>query len=149
MVAKTEHHLKSGCPVACALDIFGDHWSLLIIRDLIFLGRHEYKDMLAGEEGISSNILSDRLTRLEQAGLVASAPHPASKRRKLYYLTEAGKDLVPVMLAISKWSDRHLGDRVLIPDDRRPLLDMDPDVVTKLVRDRLEAWEKANLPKPV
>ena len=149
MVAKTEHHLKSGCPVACALDIFGDHWTLLIIRDLMFLERHEYKDMLAGEEGISSNILSDRLARLEQAGLIASAPHPKSRRRKLYYLTGTGKDLVPVMLAIAKWSDRHLGDRVFIPDDRRPLLEMDPDEVAKLVCDRLEAWEEENLPKPV
>lgn len=142
MVAKSEHHKKSGCPVACALDIFGDHWSLLIVRDLMFLGRHEYKDLLASEEGISSNILSDRLAKLEGAGLVSQAPHPHSRRRKLYYLTRKGKDLIFVLLEISKWSDMHLGQRVLIPDDRRPMLEMPPEQVAKLVWGELAKWEK-------
>lgn len=147
MVAKTEHHLRSGCPVACALDIIGDHWSLLVIRDLMFLGRHEYKDMLAGEEGISSNILSDRLAKLEQSGLVSSASHPLSKRRKLYFLTERGKDLVFVLLELSRWSDRHLGERIFIPADRRPLLEMKTEAVAELVRGHLAQWEAENLPR--
>lgn len=148
MVLRSEHHLKSGCPVACALDIIGDHWSLLIVRDLMFLGRHEYKDMLAGEEGISSNILSDRLDKLQKSGLVASAPHPVSRRRKLYFLTERGKDLIFVMLEISKWSDQHLGDRLKIPEDRRALLEMDPEHVARIVRARLAQWEEEFLPEP-
>lgn len=141
MVAKTEHHLRSGCPVACALDVIGDHWSLLVIRDLMFLGRHEYKDMLASEEGISSNILSDRLAKLETAGLVSSAPYPHSRRRKLYYLTERGKDLIFVLLEISKWSDKHLHDQVLIPDDRRPMLEMTPEAAAEIVWGSLAEWE--------
>lgn len=145
MVARSEHHLKSKCPIACALDVIGDHWTLLVIRDLMFFGRHEYKDMLAAEEGISSNILSDRLSKLECAGLISSAAHPESKRRKLYFLTERGKDLIPTMLAISKWSDRHLSDRVFIPDDRRPLLEMETEDVVRLVGEQLALWEAENL----
>lgn len=141
MVARSEHHLKSGCPVACALDIIGDHWTLLIVRDLMFLGRHEYKDMLAGEEGISSNILTDRLKRLERGGIIASAPHPDSRRRKLYYLTDVGKDLIFAMLDIARWSDRHLADRVFIPEESRALLDSPPEVVAANVRRRLKEWE--------
>lgn len=141
MVAKTEHHLRSGCPVACALDIIGDHWSLLIIRDLMFMGRHEYKDMLAAEEGISSNILTDRLTKLEQAGMIASAPHAKSKRRKLYYLTDKGKGLLPVLLEISRWSDSHLREWVLIPEEKRVLLDAPQQSVVKMILGRLREWE--------
>ena len=141
MVAKSQHHLKTGCPIACALDIVGDHWSLLIIRDLMFEGRHEYKDMLASKEGISSNILTNRLKKLVQAGIITSAPHRASKRRKLYYLTDKGKDLVQVMLAISRWSDQHLDDWVFIPREKRPLLDKPPEVVAEAVLDKLNAWE--------
>lgn len=65
-----EHAARSGCPIACTLDIVGDHWTLLIIRDLMFLGLHEYKDMLMKEEGISSNILTDRLKKLERKDLI-------------------------------------------------------------------------------
>lgn len=141
MVAKTKHHLKSGCPVACALDIIGDHWSLLIVRDLMFHGRHEYKDMLASEEGISSNILTDRLKKLEHAGIIASAPHRVSKRRKLYYLTDKGKSLILVMLEISRWSDSHLGEWVFIPEEKRVFLDTPPKIVAEMVLRQLREWE--------
>jgi DNA-binding HxlR family transcriptional regulator len=63
MVAKIEHKQRSGCPIACALDLIGDHWTLLVIRNLMFLGIHEYKDMLKTEEQISSSILTDRLKK--------------------------------------------------------------------------------------
>ena len=141
MVAKTEHHLRSGCPVACALDIIGDHWSLLIVRDLLFMGRHEYKDMLASEEGISSNILTDRLKKLEQAQIIASAPHAKSRRRKLYYLTDKGKALLPVMLEIAQWSDAHLQEWVVIPQEKRVLLDTPAQDVAEMVLGQLKEWE--------
>jgi len=67
MVAKTEHKSRSGCPIACSLDVLGDHWTLIIVRNLMFHGRHEYKDMLQAEEQISTSILSDRLKKLEQS----------------------------------------------------------------------------------
>ncbi|MEJ2694961.1 MAG: helix-turn-helix domain-containing protein [Candidatus Thiodiazotropha sp.] len=110
MIARVEHKHRTGCPVACSLDIIGDHWTLLVIRNLMFLGLHEYKDMLHTEELISSSILTDRLKKLEQAGLVTSIPHPESGRRKLYYLTAMGKDLIHMMTDLVVWANRHLLD---------------------------------------
>lgn len=142
MVEKNRHAERSGCPVACALDIIGDHWSLVIVRDLMFAGRHEYKDMLAAEEGISSNILVDRLRRLERNGVIASIPHPDSKRRKLYYLTARGKGLVEVMVAVIRWSVAYLPDAVRIPEDKKPFLACSPEEMARLTLAGIEAWER-------
>ena len=141
MVQKTEHSSRSSCPLACALDVIGDHWSLLIIRDLMFLGRHEYKDMLSAEEGISSNILSDRLRRLESEGLINSTPHPDSGRRKLYYLLPKGKDLIYVLTHLARWSDKHLGNLVHIPPEKREVLVNHPDALIQMTLQQLEDWE--------
>lgn len=111
------------------------------MRDLMFLGRHEYKDMLASEEGISSNILTDRLKKLQTAEIISSAPHPESRRRKLYYLTSQGKALIHVMLEISRWSDQHLGDQVFIPEEKRIFLDSPPEAVAEMVLRQLGDWE--------
>ena len=145
MVQKTEHASRSTCPLACALDLIGDHWSLLVIRDLLFLGRHEYKDMLNAEEGISSNILSDRLQRLEKHGVIDSIPHPESGRRKLYYLLPKGKDLIDVLTHLARWSDKHLDHLVHIPLEKRKLLVKHPDRLIQLTLQELEAWEKTFL----
>lgn len=144
MVKKMEHHLRTGCPIACALDVFGDHWTLLIIRDLMFAGRHEYKDMLASEEGISSNILSDRLKKLEENGVIRSSPHPKSARRKLYYLTGKGKDLVYPLIDIARWSEKHLDDVVNIPPDKKEVLVNNPDLMIYQTLEDLAAWEREN-----
>lgn len=95
MVKKVKR--RSDCPISLALDIFGDKWSLLIIRDLMFLKKQTYSEFLISEEKISTNILADRLARLENAGLIR-------KFRNLYSLTEKGIDLVPVMLEVVRWS---------------------------------------------
>ncbi len=145
MVAKIEHRTRTGCPVACALDIVGDHWTLLIIRNLMFLGLHEYKDMLATEEQISSSILSDRLKKLETEGVIASLPHPDSKRRKLYYLTSMGKDLIHVMLELVLWSKLHLQQWLNIPAEKKAMLESDPDGFKTHILEQLNAWEKENL----
>lgn len=145
MVAKLEHQLKSNCPVACALDIIGDHWTLLIIRDLMFLNKHEYKEFLANDEGISSNILSDRLRRLEDAETIAVIAHPDSKLRKLYYLTQRGKALIYILLDIAKWSDQFLSDRFLVAPEMRPLLDKPIQDVVMMVHGNLEKWEQQHL----
>ncbi|MEJ2158568.1 MAG: helix-turn-helix domain-containing protein [Desulfobacteraceae bacterium] len=145
MVQKKTHMEHSGCPVACALDIVGDHWTLLVIRDLMFLGIHEYKEMLAGAEGISSNILTDRLKRLEGNGLIASVPHPQSRKRKLYYLTAKGKDLIHTMVHLIRWSEKHLSDRLEIPPEKKDLLVNGPDRFVALTLQQLARWEKENL----
>ena len=141
MVQKTEHSSRSSCPLACALDVIGDHWSLLVIRDLMFLGRHEYKEMLNGEEGISSNILTDRLKRLEDGGLINSIPHPESGRRKLYYLLPKGKDLIHVMTHLARWADTHLDDVVHIPPEKRKALVNHPDKMIHMTLQQIEEWE--------
>jgi DNA-binding HxlR family transcriptional regulator len=148
MVQKKTHKEHSGCPVACALDIVGDHWTLLIIRDLLFLGLHEYKEMLAGAEGISSNILTDRLKRLEGNGLIASKPHPESGKRKLYYLTAKGKDLIHTMVHLIRWSEKHLSEHLEIPPEKKKLLAHDPDRFVELTLQQLTKWENENLGPP-
>lgn len=98
---------RSGCPVSIALEVFGDRWSLLIVRDLMARGFRSFKDFLSSGEGIASNILADRLRKLERAGIVASEPEESDARRVNYRLTEKGIDLAPVMLDLFIWGARH------------------------------------------
>lgn len=95
---------RSGCPISYALDIFGDKWSLLIIRDLMFENKNTYGDFLKSEEKIATNILADRLAMLECAGLLSSKADPANKSRKIYSLTTKAIDLVPALIEIINWS---------------------------------------------
>jgi len=145
MVTKIEHKNRTGCPVACSLDILGDHWTLLIVRNLMFLGIHEYKDMLKTEEQISSSILTTRLKKLEQAGLIDAAPHPDSQRRKLYYLTAKGKDLIYLMVELVVWANKHLGKTVNIPLEKKEMIEKNPKKMIQRTLQELDAWEKAHL----
>lgn len=95
-------HPRSCCPVSCTLDIIGDKWTLLVVRDL-FLGRTHFKDFAASPEGIATNILSDRLVRLIENDLVEKYPSPDQPGRDAYRLTRKGKTLGPVIKAIMKW----------------------------------------------
>jgi DNA-binding HxlR family transcriptional regulator len=98
---------RSHCPISFALDIFGDRWSLLILRDLIFKGKSRYQEFLESEEKISTNILADRLARLEKHGIISKTDDPSSKRQVLYSPTPKGLDLIPVMLELVRWSGTH------------------------------------------
>lgn len=142
LVKKKEHRHLTGCPVACALDLIGDHWTLLIIRDLMFRNRHEYKDMIGSEEAISSNILSNRLKKLESAEIISSIPHPKSGKRKLYYLTPKGKDLIYLMVDIVRWSDKHLGNIVHIPTEKKQVLANNPKLMIESILRELQEWEQ-------
>mgnify|MGYP001564383067 CR=1 FL=1 len=102
---KIEH--RSTCPISTALDIFGDKWSLLIIRDLLFKGKNTYGDFLQAEEKIATNILADRLAQLESGGIITKHSHPESKAKVLYQLTPKGIDLIPVLIEIILWSEKH------------------------------------------
>lgn len=144
MAKKVRHRDSSQCPVACSLDIIGDHWTLLIIQRMMFLAHREYKDFLEMPEGISTNILTDRLKKLEVHGIVASAPHPESKKRKFYYLTQRGKDLIHVILEIVKWADANISELIHIPDEKRPLLELPREEVVQMVFSQLEAWKEEN-----
>lgn len=98
---------RSGCPISIALELLGDAWSLLVIRDMMFKGRHTFNEFLAGGEGIATNILADRLRRLVEAGLIEKHPDPADRRRSLYRLTRRGIDLAPVLVELVVWSASH------------------------------------------
>lgn len=104
---KREIKRRSDCPINFAIEIFGDKWSLLIIRDLMFKNRKTYSEFLNSEEKIATNILADRLTMLEIAGLIRSHKNGAKKLGYKYQLTPKGVDLVPVMLEIVRWSAMH------------------------------------------
>ena len=90
-----------------SLDVFGDRWTLLVLRDLLFRGLRRYSEFAAGPEGIASNVLSDRLRRLEQDGILVREPDPEDGRRGLYRVTEKGADLIPVLVEIVRWGLRH------------------------------------------
>lgn len=98
---------RSPCPVACALDLVGDRWTLLILRDLM-IGKSRYGQFLASPEGISTNLLADRLQRLEAAGLVTAVPYSEHPVRMDYRLTPAGRALGPVVDALAAWGLAHL-----------------------------------------
>lgn len=135
------HPNRSKCPISCALDIFGDKWTLLVIRDLMFFGRHEYKEMLAAGEGISSNILSDRLKHLLDSEIINVIPHPKSGTRKLYFLTEKGKDLIEIMIHIVRWSNEYLQEFVDIPQEQKELIVNNPDLMASYALKEIENWE--------
>lgn len=100
--------LRSRCPLAGALDILGDGWTLLVLRDLLFYDKHRFADFLASPEGISTNILTERLKRLERCGLVERRQYQARPPRDGYYLTARGHDLLPVLRALIKWGKQHV-----------------------------------------
>ena len=98
---------RSGCPISIALETFGDTWSLLIVRDLMFKGLRTFSEFACSGEQIATNILTDRLARLEAAGIVTKAADPADARRVHYRLTEKGLDLAPALVEIVLWCARH------------------------------------------
>lgn len=98
---------RSPCPVACTLDVIGDRWTLLVIRDLMF-GKSHFKEFALSPEGIATNILSARLERLQAQDLVERYPSPQHAGRCAYRLTEKGKTLQPVLEAISQWGLAHI-----------------------------------------
>lgn len=100
---------RSHCPINLSVELLGDHWTLLVLRDVMFANRHTFGALLGeSEEGIASNILSDRLKRLVAAGLLTRAPVEGHRQRIRYDLTERAVDLLPAMVALGAWSTRHL-----------------------------------------
>lgn len=109
---------RSDCPISSSLDIWGDKWSLLIIRDLMDAKECTYGDFLKSPEKIATNILAARLQNLEENKLIEKLEHPDSKAKVLYKLTRKGVDLVPVMIEISLWAEKYFS----ISEDRKAML---------------------------
>jgi DNA-binding HxlR family transcriptional regulator len=108
---------RSRCPVACTLDVLGDRWSLLVVRDAM-RGKRRYADFLESPEGIPTNILADRLKLLVAKGVIRSERYSLHPLRVEYVLTEKGEDLRPIMRAMVEWGIRHAGGRTPPPVSR-------------------------------
>jgi DNA-binding HxlR family transcriptional regulator len=109
---------RSDCPVSCSLDIWGDKWSLLVIRDLMFAKECTYGDFLKSPEGIATNILAARLQVLEENKIIEKLDHPDSKAKVLYRLTRKGIDLLPILIEINLWAEKYFP----IPEERKTML---------------------------
>ena len=108
---------RSDCPIANALDLIGDKWTLLVIRDLLFLGNRRFGELLSAPEKIPTNILSDRLRRLEECGLVVKTAYRARPPRYEYGLTAKGADLFPVLRALAQWANQYIPGTFVPPPE--------------------------------
>lgn len=125
---------RSDCPISCSLDIWGDKWSLLIIRDLLFKKESTYGDFLKSEEKIATNILASRLLTLEAHGLIEKLDHPDSKAKVLYKLTTKGIDLLPLMIEMNIWANKYYD----LPDENKKIL----KEVSKNKEQVIKSWMK-------
>jgi DNA-binding HxlR family transcriptional regulator len=132
--------IRSRCPLNIALELFGDRWSLLVLRDLMLKDRNTFKDMLAAEEGIASNILADRLGRLEAEGIVVSDRDAKDRRRVRYRLTEKGLDLAPVLVEMMVWSSTH-HDTAAPPEEVAEMRDRRQRYLRRIRRDHAVTGE--------
>ncbi|MFZ5523541.1 MAG: winged helix-turn-helix transcriptional regulator [Pseudomonadota bacterium] len=124
MKEKPAETRRSGCPISILLEILGDTWSLLIVRDMMFYGRCAYNEFLNAGEKIATNILSDRLQRLETADIIEKRRDPSDARKFIYRLTERGIDLAPMLVEMILWSAQH--------EDT----DAPPEVIAAMQKDR-------------
>ena len=99
---------RSSCPIASALDLVGDKWSLLIIRDMLLNRKKTFKELVSSEEGIATNLLSSRLKLLESLEVISKRKRPENKKENIYLLTEKGMDLAPLILELVLWSDKYV-----------------------------------------
>ncbi len=99
---------RSDCPITCTLDLIGDKWTLVILRDLLFFNKTKFDQFLESPEKISTSVLTDRLHRLERAGLVEKSQYSTHRLRMIYSLTEKGRTLEPVLNEIVRWGKRNI-----------------------------------------
>ena len=137
---------RSGCPLNASVEMLGDRWSLLIIRDMMLRGFRSYKEFLESYEGIATNILADRLRKLEAYGIIATQRDPSDGRKVIYALTEKGIDLAPVMSEMVLWAAAHedTGNEALVKELRK-----DKEGFMAAVRQRWAAAAKVVEKSPV
>ena len=98
---------RSRCPISLSLELVGDRWTLLIIRDLVFAGKRHFREFLQSDEGISSRTLAERLQTLQDEGILTRSDDPTHGLKAIYRLTDAGIDLLPVLATLGAWGSRH------------------------------------------
>lgn len=107
-MSDTKSMARSQCPISLALDVIGDRWSLLIVRDLMFAGKRYYRELMRSDEGISSNILAERLARLVEVGVLSRTDDPNHQQKAIYSLTQMGIDLLPIVAQLGIWGRKYL-----------------------------------------
>lgn len=132
---------RSACPLNVSLEIFGDRWSLLIVRDLMFRGRRTFKEFLDSGEKIATNVLAERLQRLEANGIIERRRDADDARKVNYVLTKKGIALAPVLVEMIIWGARH--EETAAPPEIIRRMVADRDGVVAEIRDR---WEKGRSP---
>lgn len=106
----TSNEPRSYCPISLSLEIFGDAWTLLVLRDMMFAGKRHFRELLQSDEHIASNILANRLARLVEHGLVTKSEDPTHKQKAIYSLTEKAITLLPIIVQIGAWGSRWVPD---------------------------------------
>lgn len=134
-MSETEKKRRSTCPINASLEVLGDRWTLLIVRDAIFGGARSYKDFLASAEGIATNILAARLARLQAFGILSAEADPSDRRKSNYRLTEKGVALVPVLMALSRWGTNY--EDGAPPEGVLEAWEADPEAFVDGIRERL------------
>ena len=135
---KHTHQRRSDCPINFALETFGDPWSMLIIRDIVYFGKKTYGEFLASEEGMATNILASRLAHLEHQGLLMKKSSEQDKRREEYTLTEKGLDLIPILAEIANWSAEH-DPHTAAPAAWIALMKADREKMIRLIRETAQS----------
>jgi DNA-binding HxlR family transcriptional regulator len=124
IMSSTKSAVRSACPISCGLDVLGDKWTLLIIRDLLLSNRSEFGHLLNAGEGISTNILTDRLAQLQRNGLLVKENHPEHGKKFVYTLTQKGLSLAPVIVELALWADNNI-EGARLPDVVRNSVEKD------------------------
>jgi DNA-binding HxlR family transcriptional regulator len=128
---------RCDCPFTSALDVLGDKWMLVIVKQMLTEGKETFKDFTESEEAIATNILSNRLKLLEELGIVIKTKRPDNKKTNLYLLTDKGLALTPILVELANWSDSHLRDihPGILDGDKMELLRNDKTAFARLLED--------------
>ncbi len=129
---------RSDCPISSSLDVWGDKWSLLIVRDLMFSKQCTYGDFLKSDEKIATNILASRLLMLEQNGIITKQDHPESKVKVLYKLTEKGINLLPLLIEINLWAEKYCE----IPESQKMILNAMKKDKAGFIEEKIEVLKR-------
>ena len=134
---KKKQQRRSDCPINFALETFGDTWSLLIIREIVYFGKKTYGEFLELEEGIATNILASRIAQLEQKGILVKKPSETDKRKEVYSLTEKGLDLIPILLELASWGAQH-DPQTGAPQEWIALVNANKKKMIRLIRETVQ-----------
>ena len=140
-MGKAKHGCRqSGCPVAYGLDVFGDKWTLVVVRDMVLKGKRYFNELLVTREKMASNILADRLKRLAEERVITKTQDPENASRFIYELTPKGKELIPLLLEVLRWGAKHVPNSDPVPELVR-WVKKDRDGVTQAILESLKKNE--------